>query len=103
VNAVTWGVFPGREVVQPTVVDHQAFEIWKDEAFSQFVDTWGVIYKPVAGEEPKEEDAASLAFLQHCHDSLYLVNVVDNNFIESSLAAVLNEFIDQNQELIAAL
>jgi methylenetetrahydrofolate reductase (NADPH) len=22
VNAVTWGVFKGKEVVQPTVVDH---------------------------------------------------------------------------------
>lgn len=32
VNAVTWGVFKGREVIQPTVVDHQAFMIWKNEA-----------------------------------------------------------------------
>ena len=22
INAVTWGVFPGQEIVQPTVVDH---------------------------------------------------------------------------------
>lgn len=28
-NAVTWGVFPGREIVQPTVVDAAAFGIWK--------------------------------------------------------------------------
>lgn len=33
VNAVTWGVFRGKEVIQPTVVDHQAFMIWKDECF----------------------------------------------------------------------
>ena len=33
VNAVTWGVFPGHEVMQPTVVDHSAFLLWKDEAF----------------------------------------------------------------------
>merc|ERR1711990_1119222 len=25
VNAVTWGIFPGKEVVQPTVVDTQSF------------------------------------------------------------------------------
>merc|ERR1719327_1840465 len=25
VNAVTWGIFPGKEVVQPTVVDYQSF------------------------------------------------------------------------------
>ncbi len=29
VNAVTWGVFPAREVVQPTVVDPQSFLVWK--------------------------------------------------------------------------
>ena len=29
VNAVTWGVFPGREIVQPTVVDAVSFGIWK--------------------------------------------------------------------------
>ena len=29
VNAVTWGVFPAKEIVQPTVVDPQSFSIWK--------------------------------------------------------------------------
>lgn len=29
VNAVTWGVFKAKEVIQPTVVDHTAFLIWK--------------------------------------------------------------------------
>ncbi len=33
VNAVTWGVFPAREVVQPTVVDPQSFLVWKARAF----------------------------------------------------------------------
>ena len=28
-NAVTWGVFPGKEVVQPTVVDPHSFSVWK--------------------------------------------------------------------------
>ena len=36
VNAVTWGIFSGKEVIQPTVVDHQAFIIWKDEAFTSW-------------------------------------------------------------------
>ena len=31
---MTWGVFPGQEVQQPTVVDSQAFMAWKDEAFA---------------------------------------------------------------------
>ncbi|EEY14744.1 methylenetetrahydrofolate reductase [Verticillium alfalfae VaMs.102] len=32
-NAVTWGVFPGKEIVQPTIVEGISFVAWKDEAF----------------------------------------------------------------------
>lgn len=32
-NAVTWGVFPGKEIVQPTIVEKVSFLAWKDEAF----------------------------------------------------------------------
>ena len=28
-NAVTWGVFPGKEIIQPTVVDPISFLYWK--------------------------------------------------------------------------
>lgn len=27
--AVTWGVFRGKEIIQPTVVDPEAFQVWK--------------------------------------------------------------------------
>jgi len=27
-NTVTWGVGPGREVLQPTVVDPRSFRVW---------------------------------------------------------------------------
>jgi len=32
--ALTWGVFPDREIVQPTVMDKQSFKVWKEEAFA---------------------------------------------------------------------
>ena len=32
-NAVTWGVFPGKEIVQPTIVESISFLAWKDEAY----------------------------------------------------------------------
>merc|ERR1719191_1948100 len=44
VNAVTWGVFPGREISQPTVVDVTSFMAWKDEAFSLWGE-WAAIYE----------------------------------------------------------
>jgi methylenetetrahydrofolate reductase (NADPH) len=28
-NAVTWGVFPGKEILQPTVVEAVSFMAWK--------------------------------------------------------------------------
>lgn len=50
INAVTWGVFKGREVIQPTVVDAEAFMIWKNEALNIFTNTWAVIYKTQKNE-----------------------------------------------------
>ncbi|CAG2106170.1 unnamed protein product, partial [Medioppia subpectinata] len=69
--AVTWGVFPGREIIQPTVVDPISFKVWKDEAFSLWRDKWGHLY---------EEDSLSRRVLDDIHDNYYLVNLVDNEF-----------------------
>lgn len=27
--AVTWGVFPGKEIIQPTIVDIVSFQVWR--------------------------------------------------------------------------
>jgi methylenetetrahydrofolate reductase (NADPH) len=43
-TAVTWGVFPRREIIQPTIVDPVSFRVWKDEAFQLWlrpVRVWG--------------------------------------------------------------
>lgn len=42
-NAVTWGVFPGKEIVQPTIVERISFLAWKDEAFRLGLD-WAHCY-----------------------------------------------------------
>lgn len=44
VNAVTWGVFPAREIIQPTVVDPASFMVWKDEAFEIWSRGWARHY-----------------------------------------------------------
>ena len=43
VNAVTWGVFPGKEILQPTVVDSNTFLVWKDEAFALWKSQWVLV------------------------------------------------------------
>ena len=32
-NAVTWGVFPGKEIIQPTIVEAVSFMAWKVSAY----------------------------------------------------------------------
>ena len=44
VNAVTWGVFPAKEVIQPTVVDPVSFFVWKNEAFQAREQKWEYLF-----------------------------------------------------------
>merc|ERR1719463_296723 len=43
VTAVTWGIFPGQEIQQPTVVDLNSFVAWKDEAFELWSDWYDAL------------------------------------------------------------
>ncbi|XP_054995492.1 methylenetetrahydrofolate reductase (NADPH) isoform X2 [Sorex araneus] len=82
-NAVTWGIFPGREVIQPTVVDPVSFMFWKDEAFALWTEQWGRLY---------EEGSPSRGVIQHIHDNYFLVNLVDNDFpLDSCLWQVVED------------
>ncbi|KAK2459701.1 hypothetical protein APHAL10511_008346 [Amanita phalloides] len=44
-NTVTWGIFPGQEVVQTTIIAPESFLSWKEEAFSIWTD-WSSFYRP---------------------------------------------------------
>ncbi|KAG2188020.1 hypothetical protein INT44_000771 [Umbelopsis vinacea] len=72
-NAVTWGVFPSKEIVQPTIVDATAFMAWKEEAFELW-SQWANLY---------EADSASTQLLKSIKSQWYLINIVDNNFVVS--------------------
>ncbi|XP_056651747.1 methylenetetrahydrofolate reductase (NADPH) isoform X4 [Monodelphis domestica] len=82
-NAVTWGIFPGREIIQPTVVDPVSFMFWKDEAFALWIEQWGKLY---------EEESPSRMIIQYIHDNYHLVNLVDNEFpLDNCLWQVLED------------
>ncbi|XP_028406469.1 methylenetetrahydrofolate reductase-like [Dendronephthya gigantea] len=70
--AVTWGVFPGKEIIQPTVVDPVSFQIWKDEAFALWKHQWARLYP---------EESKSREIIDTIHDSYMLVNLVDNDYV----------------------
>lgn len=88
--AVTWGVFPGKEIIQPTVVDPVSFLTWKDEAFGLWKESWAYLY---------EEDSHSRHVINHIHDNYYLVNLVDNEFPKETC---LWQLVDQMLELAAS-
>ena len=69
-NAVTWGVFPGKEIVQPTIVETISFLAWKDEMFKLGTD-WAECY---------EAGSTSRKLLVEIMETWALINIVDNNF-----------------------
>jgi methylenetetrahydrofolate reductase (NADPH) len=85
VTAVTWGVFPGQQVLQPTVVDNDAFVCWKDEAFALWRSQWQTLYP---------EDSQAWAVLQEIQDSYWLVNVVDNDFVNGDIFKALEAVLE---------
>jgi methylenetetrahydrofolate reductase (NADPH) len=54
-NAVTWGVFPGKEIVQPTIVETVSFLAWKDE-FYRLGQDWANCHSSVSPSRYVIED-----------------------------------------------
>jgi methylenetetrahydrofolate reductase (NADPH) len=80
VNAVTWGVFPNSEVLQPTVVDPTSFVVWKDEAFALWKSKWAAVYGPDQELPSYVPDKGSSAIIDLIVDTYFLVNLVENDF-----------------------
>lgn len=89
-TAVTWGVFPGREVIQPTVVDPRSFVAWKDEAFELWLSQWASAY-----DEEREDEAVARGVIEEIYETWWLVNIVDNAYAEpgSDIFTVFREAI----------
>jgi methylenetetrahydrofolate reductase (NADPH) len=64
-NAVTWGVFPGKEIVQPTIVETISFLAWKDEAFRLGMD-WAHCYSSLS---------PSRQLIENIMETWHLVNI----------------------------
>jgi len=83
-NAITWGVFPGKEIVQPTIVESISFLAWRDEAFRLGVD-WAKCY---------DAGTPSRLLLDKIMSEWYLVNIVNNNFHEPNTIFELFEGLE---------
>lgn len=70
-NAVTWGIFPGQEVLQPTIVEKVSFLAWKDEVY-RIAEEWSSIF---------EEGGESKNIIKSIINDYALVNIVDNDYV----------------------
>jgi methylenetetrahydrofolate reductase (NADPH) len=64
-NAVTWGVFPGQEIIQPTIVETISFLAWKDE-FYRLGQDWADCYP---------SSSPSKYLIEDIMDTWFLVNI----------------------------
>lgn len=71
-DAVTWGVFPGKEIITPTIIEEVSFRAWAEEAFGIWAE-WGRVY-PVKSE--------SKAVIDRISSDVWLVNIIHHGFVE---------------------
>ncbi|EAW14759.1 methylenetetrahydrofolate reductase (NAD(P)H) MET12 [Aspergillus clavatus NRRL 1] len=70
VNAVTWGVFRGKEIVTPTIIEEVSFRAWGEEAY-RIWEEWRRIYP---------RGSATERFIDETKNDVWLVCVVGQDF-----------------------
>ena len=73
------------------MVDHTAFYMWSEELFQTIKDDWMSIY---------DKETKTYEVLTSFHDNYFLVNIVDNDFVNGNLQEVIEKFITENTESI---
>lgn len=90
VHAVTWGMFPGREIVTATMVEEVSFRAWAEEAFGIWAE-WarhtGGSVEASTGVRSGDQDGIGAwekirakRFLRDCMEGCWLVNVIGHEF-----------------------
>ena len=105
VHAVTWGMFPGKEIATATMVEEVSFRAWAEEAFGVWAEwarclggggsgSGGSVVGVGVGNgddgreaaegrrarEPSGEEESGRAFLKKCMEGCWLVNVIGHEF-----------------------
>jgi methylenetetrahydrofolate reductase (NADPH) len=84
--AMTWGVFPNFEVMQPTIADLNVFKVWKEEAFYIWKTEWGELY---------EEGSKAREMIDFIHDKFFLVQVIENDYVKGDLKEVMGRILER--------
>ncbi|GAA5849861.1 hypothetical protein JCM3766R1_004020 [Sporobolomyces carnicolor] len=70
VNAVTWGVFGGKEIVTTTLIEEMSFRAWAEEAFAIWKE-WSFLYPA---------QSPSRKFIKEIAETRWLVSVVHHDY-----------------------
>jgi methylenetetrahydrofolate reductase (NADPH) len=90
VTALTWGVFPYKEILQPTVFDSDTFVVWSEEAFELWTQAWATLY---------DDETESCSLIYDIHDNYYLVAIIDDEYTDCELFTnVVDEMITKAVE-----
>ncbi|EGV62311.1 hypothetical protein CANTEDRAFT_131676 [Yamadazyma tenuis ATCC 10573] len=73
-SAVTWGVFPSKEILQPTLIDLDSFKAWNEEAFLLWLE-WARCYKKATN---------TYTFLNFIYENYYLVSLIHHDFVDEN-------------------
>lgn len=71
-NAVTWGAFPGKEIITPTIIEEISFKPWCEEAFDIWAE-WQRVYGA------KSQSAKLIGDIRA---DCWLVNVIHHAYVE---------------------
>lgn len=85
-TAVTWGVFPNKEIIQSTIIEEQSFRAWKDDAF-KILNEWAKLYliewkANVCNSGLREKYKNSYELIKSIHDNFYVITLFSNNYQE---------------------
>lgn len=87
INAVTWGVFPGKEIITPTIIEEVSFRTWAEEAFGVWAE-WAKVYingGPYPSDTIQEAAQRSHVLIKSLKEQVWLVNIIHHKFIEKDL------------------
>ena len=79
-NAVTWGAFPGKEIITPTIIEEVSFRAWAEEAFGIWGE-WTNVYAG-RGRISEERGKASRELIEKVREDVWLVNVIHHGYVE---------------------
>ncbi|CAD6443651.1 5016e3c9-ad08-4f49-9b70-1bdbdc66d931 [Sclerotinia trifoliorum] len=71
-NAVTWGAFPGKEIITPTIIEEVSFRAWAEEAFGIWGE-WARVYG---------KDSETRMIIDGIKEDVWLVNVIHHAYVE---------------------